>query len=64
VAGIRKRESLESYYLLYAVLADLERQLKNFGAAAEHLRRAIGLTELKSERSFLLKRLQECDVGS
>jgi RNA polymerase sigma factor (sigma-70 family) len=64
VAKIRKRESLESYYLLYAVLADLESQLKNFDAAAEHLRRAIGLTELKSERSFLVKRLQECDVGA
>ncbi|HEV2664240.1 MAG TPA: sigma-70 family RNA polymerase sigma factor [Blastocatellia bacterium] len=63
VANIRKRESLESYYLLYAVLGDFEAQLKNFATAAEHLRRAIGLTELKSERSFLLKRLQECDAS-
>lgn len=64
VASIRKRESLESYYLLYAVLGEFEMRLKNFTAAAEYLRKAIGLTELKSERSFLLKRLQECDAGS
>jgi RNA polymerase sigma-70 factor (ECF subfamily) len=46
---------------LYAVLAEFESQLSNFQAAASHLRKAIELTEIKSERTFLSKRLQDCE---
>jgi RNA polymerase sigma factor (sigma-70 family) len=63
VAGIKNRKSLSSYYLLYAVLAEFEFQLKDFESAADHLRRALELTELKSEHSFLSRRLQECEVA-
>jgi RNA polymerase sigma factor (sigma-70 family) len=61
IEAMPKRGDLESYYLLYAVLGEFEAQLKNFPAAATHLRRAMELTELKSEQSLLSKRLQECE---
>ncbi|HEV8543200.1 MAG TPA: sigma-70 family RNA polymerase sigma factor [Verrucomicrobiae bacterium] len=62
VESIRKTEMLESYYLLYAVLAEFESQVNNFESAARNLRRAIDLTELKSERNFLCKRLAACEA--
>jgi RNA polymerase sigma-70 factor (ECF subfamily) len=58
--AIPNRRSLESYYLLYAVRAEFEAQLNDFQSAANHLRKAIQLTDLKSERSFLSNRLKEC----
>jgi len=61
--SIKARQTLESYYLYYAVLAELESALSNFKTATEHLRKAIQLTELKSEHSFLSRRLQECEVA-
>lgn len=61
VEAIQDPESLESYYLLYAVLAEFEAQLNNFPAAASHLRKAIQLTEIKSERALLSQRLQDCE---
>ena len=63
VEKIKNCSTLESYYLYYAVLAEFESRLKNFKTAAEHLRKAMQLTELKSEYSFLSKRLAECEVG-
>jgi RNA polymerase sigma-70 factor (ECF subfamily) len=63
VAKIKNCGTLESYYLYYAVLAEFESRLKNFKTAAEHFRKAMQLTELKSEYSFLSKRLAECEVG-
>lgn len=61
VEAIRNRAQLESYYLLYAVLGEFEAQLNNFPAAVNHLRKALQLTELKSEQSFLSKKLGECE---
>ena len=61
--SIKDRNALDSYYLYYAVLAEFESALKQFKAAAEHLRKAVELTELKSEHSFLSRRLQECEVA-
>ncbi len=57
VERIRNQQSLESYYLLYAVLADFKSQLNDFPAAVVHLRKALQLAELKSERSLLANRL-------
>ncbi len=62
VAAIPDRRPLESYYLLNAVLGDFEAQREDFPTAAEHLREAIRLTEVKSERSFLAARLRECEA--
>jgi len=61
VGAIQNPQSLESYYLLYAVLAEFESQIGNFPAAASHLRKAMQLTEIKSERALLAKRLRECE---
>ncbi len=61
VRAVRNLESLEAYYLLYAVLGDFESRLKNTHAAAEHFRKSLQLAEIKSEQAFLTRRLQECD---
>src|SRR5881398_974160 len=63
VRGMRDREKLDSYYLLYAVVGELEMRLNNRGAAAQEFRKAFELAETKSERAFLLKRLQRCVDG-
>lgn len=63
VGAIQNPQSLESYYLLYAVLAEFESQLGNFPAAASHLRKAMQLTEINSERALLAKRLRECEAA-
>jgi len=61
VRAIKDREKLASYYLFYSVMAELEMRLNNREAAAEQFRKAFELAETKSERAFLLKRLQECE---
>jgi predicted RNA polymerase sigma factor len=60
IESIRNQQALESYHFLYAVLADFEYQLNEFEAAANHLRRAIDLTELDSERALLSRRFELC----
>ncbi len=59
VEAIKNRGELESYYLLYAVLGEFEVQLRHFEAAASYFRKALQLTELKSERIFLSKKVRE-----
>jgi RNA polymerase sigma factor (sigma-70 family) len=61
VEAIQNRHPLDSYYLYYAVLAEFEAQLNKFQVAASHLRKALQLTELKSEQSLLSKRLRDCE---
>jgi RNA polymerase sigma factor (sigma-70 family) len=61
VAAIRDQQLLDSYYLLHAVLAQFEAQLNHFRSAAEHLRKAIQLTGLKSEQLLLSNRLRDCE---
>jgi RNA polymerase sigma-70 factor (ECF subfamily) len=63
VRAVRDINKLSSYYLLYAVLGELEMQSGNLQAAAEQFRRSFELAETKSERAFLLKRLQRCVDG-
>ena len=64
VEAIKNRAQLESYYLLYAVLGEFKAQLNEPESAAADFREAIQLTELKSEKSFLTKRLRECERRS
>jgi predicted RNA polymerase sigma factor len=59
VEAIQNRSELDSYYLLYAVLGEFEAQLHHVEAAAAHFRKASQLTELKSERAFLAKKVRE-----
>ncbi len=61
VEAIPDRKSLESYYLLHAVLGEFEKRLRNSQAAANHFRTALKLSEIKSEQVFLSKRLQTCE---
>ena len=63
VRGVRDLRRLSSYYLLYAVLGEFEMQAANLQVAAEQFRKAFELAETKSERAFLLKRLQRCVDG-
>jgi RNA polymerase sigma factor (sigma-70 family) len=64
VEKIRNGNQLKSYYLLYAVLGEFEEQLNHFPAAVDNFRKALDLTELASERSFLSQRLQETQQTS
>ena len=63
VRRIRGLNKLSSYYLLYAVQGEFEMRSGNLQAAAEQFRRSFELAETKSERAFLLKRLQRCVEG-
>lgn len=62
IGAIRNAQALDGYYLHYAVIADFELQLGKFAAAAEHLRAALPLARLDSERALLSKRLAECET--
>jgi len=61
VEAIQNGSQLNSYYLLYAVLGEFEKQLNNFQAAIDNFRKALELTELTSEQLFLSKRLQDSE---
>jgi RNA polymerase sigma factor (sigma-70 family) len=61
VEAIRNRGKLSSYYLLYAVLGELELQLSHPKIAADHFRTSLQLTEIRSEKLFLSKRVQACE---
>jgi RNA polymerase sigma-70 factor (ECF subfamily) len=63
VEAIPDFNKLSSYYLLYAVLGEFEMQLNRPQAAATQFRKSFELAETKSERAFLLKRLQSCDTN-
>src|SRR5207247_10634302 len=58
VEGIRGLDKLSSYYLLYAVLGEFEMRTGKLQRADEQFRRSFELAETKSERAFLLKRLE------
>jgi len=57
VHAIQKQGHLKNYYLVYAVLGEFETQLENFQTASAHFQKALQLSEVKSEQSFLSKRL-------
>ena len=64
VRAITHREKLDSYHLLYSVIGELEMRSNNREAAAEQFRKAFELAKTKSERAFLLKRLEDCIGGA
>ncbi len=63
LAIVQKREGIKSYYLLYAALGEFEAQLNHHQAAADYFRKSLELAELKSERTFLSKRLRETELA-
>jgi RNA polymerase sigma-70 factor (ECF subfamily) len=64
VRAIKDRHKLAAYHLFYSVIGEFEMRLNNRDAAAEQFRKAFELAETKSERAFLLKRLQQCEPTS
>jgi RNA polymerase sigma-70 factor (ECF subfamily) len=60
VAAIRNPEKLDGYHLFHAVRGELEARMGRPQAAAAHLRRALELAEVESERRFLERRLRDC----
>ena len=61
VEAIPNRAQLNAYYLLYAVLGEFEARRANYPSAAAYFRQAQELTDLKSEKVFLAKRILACD---
>lgn len=61
VGAIQNLQSLESYYLLHAVLGEFESRMNHLQAAAGHFRKSLQLAEIKSEQVFLSKRLRACE---
>lgn len=57
LSSVKTRAALESFYLYHSVLGEFESRLGNWSAAASCLRKALGMAELESEKSFLAKRL-------
>jgi RNA polymerase sigma-70 factor (ECF subfamily) len=64
VESIRDRKSLESFYLLYAVLGVFEAKLNRRNIAANHFRKALELAALASEKKFLSKKLEAFEKSS
>jgi predicted RNA polymerase sigma factor len=61
VAEVKNREALEDYYLFYAVVAEFCLEAKRYGEAEKNYRRALTLTGLTAEQSFLRERLVRCE---
>jgi RNA polymerase sigma-70 factor (ECF subfamily) len=61
VSLIPDQKRLKSYYLFYAVLAEFHWQLEDYPTAAAHYRRALELSPITAERSFLTRRLQSSE---
>jgi predicted RNA polymerase sigma factor len=64
VSAIQNLQSLESYYLLHAVLGEFEIRLNHPRAAAGHFRKALQLAEIKSEQAFLARQLKICETDA
>jgi RNA polymerase sigma factor (sigma-70 family) len=60
VEAIRNRAELDSYHLLYAVMAELEVRRGNHAVAEHYFRQALKLTDLNSEKVFLSTQLKLC----
>jgi len=62
VAAIGGLDKLKEYYLLHAVRGDLESRLDHAESAVKHFRRSLEFATLDSERTFLTRRLRECEA--
>ncbi len=58
VEAIKDRKHLERYYLLHAVLGELHMNLGSFEEAAKSYRKALELTQVRSEKLFLTDKLE------
>jgi RNA polymerase sigma factor (sigma-70 family) len=61
---IANRPELQKYYLFYAVRGELEAHSKNMAQAAAAYRKALELAQIKTERTFLERRLRACEESA
>lgn len=61
IKAIARPEQLETYYLFHAVIGDFEERLDRKQEAAARFSKAIELTGVAAERSFLEERQRACD---
>ncbi len=61
VAAIQNRRHLDSYHLAHAIVGEFEAELGRHDRAAACFRKAMTLTEMKSEQSFLAARIRDCE---
>jgi len=59
---IKNRGSIDSYYLLHAIMGEFNLQLGNLEPALVQLRKALGLTSVHSEKRFLEKKISLCEA--
>lgn len=64
IKAIAKPEQLETYYLFHAVIGDLEERLDRRMEAAARFSKAMELTGVASERSFLEERQRACETNT
>ena len=55
-------KTLQRYYLLYAIRAELLTELGQMAEAKDNYRHALSLTELAAERRFLKERMERFDI--
>ncbi|SKB07740.1 RNA polymerase sigma-70 factor, ECF subfamily [Prosthecobacter debontii] len=61
VESILDRQPLDSYHLFHAVLGELEAQRQEFQSAVTHLRQALQLAQMASERMLLSQRIRDME---
>jgi RNA polymerase sigma factor (sigma-70 family) len=61
IKAIKNRAQLDSYYLFYVVLGELEADLGNRQAAVNNFRKSMALATIKSEQKFLARRLRDLE---
>ena len=61
IRAIAKPEQLETYYLFHAVIGDFEERMDRRKEAAARFSKAMELTGVASERSFLEERQRACE---
>ena len=64
IAAISPPDLLESYYVYHAIRGHLHYLVGKRRQAVRDFRRAAELTEVKSEQSFLRRRLAECEASA
>ncbi len=62
VEEIPERDTLDSYYRLHAVVAQLHYELGGYAEAGDCFQRALELTSVESEHHFLTRRLKVCEA--
>lgn len=63
VLDIKDRQALDDYYLFHAVLGEFKMRLNFQQDAANHLKKALELAQIKSEQDLLQERLNECEAA-